>query len=50
MKRILLAAATAVVIGDMMQDLLVKKVKPADALATFVKSAEEIYAKPENKG
>ena len=40
---------TKFVIGDMMQDLLVKKTKPADALAGFVKGAEEIYNKPENK-
>ena len=32
-----------------MQDALVKKVKPADALATFVKTAQEIFNKPENK-
>ena len=37
------------VIADMVQDVVVKKVKPADALATFVKTAAEIYAKPENK-
>ena len=30
-------------------DVVVKKVKPADALNTFVKTATEIYAKPENK-
>jgi multiple sugar transport system substrate-binding protein len=40
---------TKFLIGDMVQDVLVKKLKPADALATFVKSAEEIYAKPENR-
>jgi multiple sugar transport system substrate-binding protein len=40
---------TKYLIGDLMQDVLVKKVKPADALASFVKSAEEIYNKPENK-
>jgi multiple sugar transport system substrate-binding protein len=37
------------VIADLVQDVVVKKVKPADALATFVKTASEIYAKPENK-
>jgi hypothetical protein len=31
------------------QDVLVKKQKPADSLATFVRSAEEIYNKPENR-
>jgi multiple sugar transport system substrate-binding protein len=40
---------TKYALGDMVQDVLVKKVKPADAVATFVKTAEEIYAKPENK-
>jgi hypothetical protein len=40
---------TKYAIGDLVQDVLVKKIKPADALATFVKTAEEIYAKPENK-
>jgi multiple sugar transport system substrate-binding protein len=40
---------TKFIIGDLMQDLLVKKQKPADALATFVKAAEEIYNKPENR-
>jgi hypothetical protein len=40
---------TKFVIAEMVQDVVVKKVKPADALATFVKTAEEIYAKPENK-
>jgi len=37
------------VLADLVQDVLVKKVKPADALATFVKTAQEIYAKPENR-
>jgi multiple sugar transport system substrate-binding protein len=37
------------VIADLVQDVMVKKVKPADALNTFVKTAAEIYAKPENK-
>ncbi|MGE3268230.1 MAG: ABC transporter substrate-binding protein [Chloroflexota bacterium] len=37
------------VIADMVQDVLVKKVKPAEALSTFVKTAGEIYAKPENR-
>jgi len=37
------------VIADVVQDVLVKKVKPADAVANFVKTAGEIYAKPENK-
>ena len=36
------------VIADLVQDVVVKKVKPADALATYVKTATEIYAKPEN--
>jgi ABC-type glycerol-3-phosphate transport system substrate-binding protein len=40
---------TKYVIADMVQDVVVKKVKPADAVATFVKSAAEIYGKPENK-
>ena len=37
------------VIADLVQDVVVKKVKPADALASYVKTATEIYAKPENK-
>jgi ABC-type glycerol-3-phosphate transport system substrate-binding protein len=37
------------VIADLVQDVVVKKIKPADALASFVKSATEIYNKPENK-
>ncbi len=40
---------TKFLLGDLVQDVLVKKVKPADALATFVKGAEEVYAKPENR-
>jgi multiple sugar transport system substrate-binding protein len=40
---------TKFVLADMIQDVLVKKVKPADALDTFVKTAAEIYAKPENR-
>jgi multiple sugar transport system substrate-binding protein len=40
---------TKYVIGDMLQDVLVKRQKPADALATFVRSAEEIYNRPENR-
>ena len=36
-------------IADLVQDVTVKKVKPADALNTFIKTAAEIYAKPENK-
>ena len=40
---------TKFVIADMLQDVLVKKQKPADALATFVRSAKEIYDKPENR-
>jgi multiple sugar transport system substrate-binding protein len=40
---------TKFVIGDMVQDVIVKKVKPADAVASFVRTAAEIYAKPENK-
>jgi multiple sugar transport system substrate-binding protein len=40
---------TKFIIGDMMQDVLVKRQTPADALATFVRSAEEIYNKPENR-
>ncbi|MCC6628312.1 MAG: extracellular solute-binding protein [Chloroflexi bacterium] len=40
---------TRFIIGDMMQDLLVKKQKPEEALATFAKAGEEIYAKPENR-
>jgi len=28
---------------------VIRKMKPADALANFVKAAEEIYNKPENK-
>jgi multiple sugar transport system substrate-binding protein len=40
---------TKFVIADLVQDVLVKNVKPADALNTFVKTAAEIYAKPENK-
>jgi ABC-type glycerol-3-phosphate transport system substrate-binding protein len=37
------------ILGELMQDVLVKKQKSAEALATFVKSATEIYNKPENK-
>jgi hypothetical protein len=33
----------------MVQDVVVKKMKPTDALANFVKAAQEIYNKPENK-
>ena len=40
---------TKFLIGDMMQDLLVKRQKPNEALASFVKGAEEIYNKPENR-
>jgi multiple sugar transport system substrate-binding protein len=40
---------TKFLIGDIMQDLLVKKVKPADALSNFAKAAQEIYDKPENR-
>ena len=40
---------TKYVIGSMVQDVVVKKMKPADALANFVKAAQEIYNKPENK-
>jgi len=40
---------TKYVIGDLMQDVLVRKQKPADALNTFVRSAKEIYDKPENR-
>jgi ABC-type glycerol-3-phosphate transport system substrate-binding protein len=40
---------TKFAIGDLVQDVMVKKVKPADAVATFVKTAAEIYAKPENR-
>jgi len=37
------------VLADMVQDVLVKKVPPAEALNTFIKTAAEIYAKPENR-
>jgi multiple sugar transport system substrate-binding protein len=40
---------TKYIIGDLMQDVMVKRQKPVDALATFVRSAEEIYNKPENR-
>jgi ABC-type glycerol-3-phosphate transport system substrate-binding protein len=40
---------TRFIVGDMLQDVLVKRQSPAEALATFVRSAEEIYAKPENR-
>jgi len=40
---------TKFVIPDMIQDVVLRKMKPADALANFVKSAQEIYNKPENK-
>jgi len=40
---------TKFLIGEIMQDLLVKKLKPADALANFAKGAQEIYDKPENR-
>jgi len=40
---------TKYIIGDMLQDVVIRKMKPADALANFVKAAEEIYNKPENK-
>ncbi|MDP8923332.1 MAG: ABC transporter substrate-binding protein [Chloroflexota bacterium] len=40
---------TKFLIGDLLQDVLVKKQKPADALAVFVRSAKEIYDKPENR-
>jgi len=39
---------TSFAIGDMLQDLLVRKTKSADALSNFVKAAKEIYAKPGN--
>jgi hypothetical protein len=35
--------------GNLKQDLLVRRVKPADALRTCIMSATEIYNKPENK-
>jgi ABC-type glycerol-3-phosphate transport system substrate-binding protein len=40
---------TKFLLGDLVQDVLVKKVKPADALTAFAKGAEEIYNKPENR-
>ena len=40
---------TKYVIGDMIQDVVLRKMKSADALANFVKTAQEIYNKPENK-
>ena len=40
---------TRYIIGDMMQDLLVKRETPQQALSTFVKAAQEIYNKPENR-
>lgn len=40
---------TKYIIGDLLQDVLVKKQKPADALNVFVRSAKEIYDKPENR-
>jgi multiple sugar transport system substrate-binding protein len=40
---------TKYVIPDMVQDVVLRKMKPADALANFVKAAQEIYNKPENK-
>ena len=40
---------TKYIVADLVQDVLVKKQKPADALATFVRSAKEVYDKPENR-
>jgi multiple sugar transport system substrate-binding protein len=40
---------TKFVIGDMIQDVALRKMKSSDALANFVKAAQEIYNKPENK-
>ena len=40
---------TKYILGDLLQDVLVKKQKPAEALNTFVRSAKEIYDKPENR-
>jgi multiple sugar transport system substrate-binding protein len=41
--------ATKFVIGDMMQDLCVRRLSPREALANFVKAAQEIWSKPENR-
>ena len=35
-------------IGDLVQDVVVKGVPPREALSTFIRTAQEIYAKPEN--
>ena len=40
---------TKYAIPDMIQDVVLRKMKPADALTNFVKTAQEIYNKPENK-
>lgn len=40
---------TTLIVGEAMQDLLVKKVKPEDAVANFAKAAAEIYGKPQHK-
>jgi ABC-type glycerol-3-phosphate transport system substrate-binding protein len=39
---------TSFAIGEMLQDMLVKKTTSAEALSNFVRAAKEIYAKPGN--
>lgn len=41
--------ATKFVVGEMMQDLVVRQLSPEEALSNFVRAAEEIYSKPENR-
>jgi len=41
--------ATKFVIGDMMQDLVVRRLSPEETLGNFVRAAQEIYSKPENR-
>jgi multiple sugar transport system substrate-binding protein len=40
---------TKYVIGDMIQDVVLRHMKPADAYNNFLKAAQEIYSKPENQ-
>jgi multiple sugar transport system substrate-binding protein len=40
---------TKFIMGDMIQDVVIRKMKPADAYSNFLKAAQEIYNKPENQ-
>jgi multiple sugar transport system substrate-binding protein len=40
---------TKYIIGDMIQDVVVRKMKPSDAYNNFLKAAQEVYSKPENQ-